>query len=102
MARQFEHTPSRYGAPMGRASYQDVGPFAKRSISLFRVRLDSGGYDDGGHYWGHGEPIYCARDKHDALQLTTRAHSREQAARNLGLYPECLAKPPTKSDPTNH
>lgn len=26
-----------------------------------RIRLDNGGYDEGGAYWGHGTPLwYCA------------------------------------------
>jgi hypothetical protein len=90
---QFQWTQHRYGAPMGRASYQEQGPMPRRSVQLFRVRLDNGGYDDGGHYWGHGAPIYCARDKGDTMLLTVRASSRAEACKALALCPGSLAKP---------
>lgn len=58
--RSNEPAGGRYGAPMGRPVtgrqfevLPDAPPF-----HLVRVRLDSGGYDRGGAYWGHGEPLY--------------------------------------------
>lgn len=80
---------SRYGAPMGRMTTHDVlegetlGKF-----ELARVRLNNGGYDDGGAYWGHGEPIYRARAFVDytgkegrggMVEWFLRASDREQA-----------------------
>jgi len=53
----IEKVSSRLGAPHGRAEYPLSD--APRSVRLFRVPLDSGGYDQGGAYWGHGAPIYC-------------------------------------------
>lgn len=48
----------RYGAPMGRPSDEDFdGLFP---VHIRRVKLDSGGYDRGGAYWGLGEPLYVA------------------------------------------
>jgi hypothetical protein len=55
----------RYGAPMGRANvagYENrEGDWvditvneAAHPMHLVRVRLDAGGYDGGGAYWGHG------------------------------------------------
>jgi hypothetical protein len=29
-----------------------------KRLYLRRLHLDSGGYDEGGAYWGHGEPLY--------------------------------------------
>ncbi len=54
---------SRYGAPMGRYT-GNPDPDAQGKFSLRRVTLDSGGYDSGGAYWGHGEPLYwyCSAD----------------------------------------
>jgi len=60
----------KYGAPMGRNS---VGKYPttitsgnncrivkKNQTKVYRkrVRLDSGGYDSGGAYWGLGAPLY--------------------------------------------
>jgi hypothetical protein len=50
---------SKYGAPMGRASHNayTVTDDA-RPMYLTRVRLNGGGYDRGGAYWGIGEGLY--------------------------------------------
>ena len=46
----------KFGAPMGR---NDIGkkPVDKR-VFCRRIRLDNGGYDKGGAYWGTGAPLY--------------------------------------------
>ncbi|WP_316206011.1 hypothetical protein [Bradyrhizobium sp. SZCCHNR3058] len=52
---------SKYGAPMGRSSDHLSGLIITDKDSPFtlqRVRLNSGGYDSGGAYWGHGQPLY--------------------------------------------
>lgn len=74
---------SRYGAPMGRHAVPDLDT-TRGTVRLFRAPLDSGGYDSGGAYWGHGGPLYCAMDRAGDMQFT-RAGSREEAALNLGL-----------------
>lgn len=75
-----------YGAPMGRATYGVIKPdsMPRRSIRLFRVKLNSGGYDDGGAYWGVGQALYCATDG-DEFRQFTRANSRRDAAIKLEL-----------------
>lgn len=61
MGKQFENVGSMYGAPMGRSEYIICNPVPSTlRFKLFRVRLDNGGYDDGGAYWGTGAPLYCA------------------------------------------
>lgn len=46
----------RYGAPMGRPyGMVDYG----LPLYLRRIRINSGGYDDGGAYWGLGAPLYA-------------------------------------------
>ena len=47
---------------------------------LRKVRLDTGGYDCNGQYWGCGEPLYqwCCRDHEDDWHHI-RASSRDQA-----------------------
>lgn len=87
---QFSAVNSQYGAPMGRASYGRQ-PDAARPVRLFRVRLDSGGYDDGGAYWGHGAPLYCATDDADYREFT-RANHRAVAVALMQLDPAALAK----------
>lgn len=73
---QFPNVSSPYGAPMGRLTY---GHAPSDPCRLFRVRLDSGGYDDGGAYWGIGAPLYCATDE-DQFRHFTRACDRQAAA----------------------
>jgi hypothetical protein len=67
--RAREPIDGRYGAPMGRPSRSSFidrkGRLNHLTVNehaspfhLVRVRLDSGGYDQGGAYWGLGEPLY--------------------------------------------
>ncbi len=47
----------RFGAPMGRFS-NNIGDKPKDERIFGRiVYLDSGGYDKGGAYWGHGSQL---------------------------------------------
>lgn len=76
MGRQMSDVNCQYGAPMGRGNGSDhtaAGP-----VRCFRVRLDSGGYDDGGAYWGGGQPLYCATDGAE-FEHYTRADDRADA-----------------------
>lgn len=82
MGRQFSKVSGAYGAPMGRRSSPLA--LAPRSIRLFKVRINSGGYDDGGAYWGIGKPLWCARDVEGDCQFT-RAATRKEAAEILGI-----------------
>lgn len=68
---------------------------APRSVRLFRVRLDSGGYDDGGAYWGHsrGETLYCAQCDEGGRRFV-RAASRLQAVAALEIEAQALKSPP--------
>ena len=68
---------SRYGAPMGRSSSPVHG-----NVTLEQVRLDSGGYDTGGAYWGTGEPLWLAEDE-DGNQEFLRARDRAAAQAKL-------------------
>lgn len=76
---------SIYGASMGRASTseRDLRQLAPEPVklNLQRVRLDSGGYDSGGAYWGAGEPLYRAADDNGLreVELFFRARDREHA-----------------------
>ena len=80
MNKPFEHKVGRqYGAPMGRRELPVSG-----KVRLARVRLDAGGYDPGGAYWGSGQPLYCAWN--DEGEVYLRAPSREAAKARI---PQC-------------
>ena len=104
--KQFEAVDSKYGAPMGRQHWgqlsnnQDI----PRHIRLFKVNLDSGGYDEGGAYWGlaaRGHQLWCAMA--DACEANgeedyrefVRAGTRNGAAWKLGILSEWLKNPLT-------
>jgi len=59
------HAESRLAAPL--------------KITLRRLRLDSGGYDPEGAYFGHGAPLYRAADESGEYDSTFRAWSRDDA-----------------------
>lgn len=89
---------TRYGAPMGRKSDHLSGLIIEPKdppFTLRRIRLDRGGYDGGGAYWGLGAPLFwwavtitedgatdeCsgflrARDRDDAKRLIIALHPR--------------------------
>lgn len=93
MVKQFENVSCKYGAPMGRHAVPDLDT-TRGTVRLFAVRLDSGGYDDGGAYWGYGGGrLYCAVDRHGDMQFT-RSTSRAMAAYQLDIPFPSLANPP--------
>lgn len=66
---QFSQVNSSRGAPMGRSGNGYIETTLPRTVRLFRVRLNSGGYDDGGAYWGIGESLWCAIDIDESRQF---------------------------------
>lgn len=82
--RKFSKVSTRYGAPMGCREDGYLETDIQRFVRLFRVRLDSGGYDDGGAYWGIGSPLWCAEDG-DGNRQFIRATSRRDAALALRI-----------------
>lgn len=92
MGKQFARVNSQYGAPMGRREFGPM-PDHGRKIRIFRVRIDSGGYDDGGAYWGAGKPLFCATDNADYRRFI-RADSRLSAVAGLEIPREMLKAPP--------
>lgn len=73
---------SRYGSPMGRASAATQDLDTTHPLFLVRIRLNSGGYDAGGAYWGVGLPLYCAND-HTGAATYFRARGRDAAKAHL-------------------
>lgn len=69
----------RRGAAMGRSDRPSLCPMVSRKFYLQRVRLDSGGYDSGGAYWGVGVPLYWATCESGSIDFFLRAASRDDA-----------------------
>lgn len=69
MAKQFDEVSCKYGAPMGRRDSRGDGD-APYKMRLFKVKIDSQGYDDGGAYWGLGETLYCATSEELCDEVT--------------------------------
>jgi hypothetical protein len=65
----------KYGAPLGASNIQGDN---SEKLHLQCVRLDSGGYDPGGTYWGRGQSLYCAFGD-DGTESYYRAWSRDEA-----------------------
>lgn len=102
MVKQFVNMDCSRGAPMGRWTYNKFRLVA-RSIRCFKVNLDTGGYDDGGAYWGHGGgSLYCLdqpeqdqRDWFDRpvyFRVFVRASSRAEAMERAGVPVELLKR----------
>ena len=66
---------NKYGAPMGRFTGPD---YLNGKCYLRRVRLNSGGYDTGGAYWGLGAPLWECLDP-DGNGRIFRARDRDAA-----------------------
>lgn len=92
----------RYGAPMGRKSDHLAGLIVvprDPPFTLRRIRLDSGGYDSGGAYWGLGAPLYwwaieiTEGDSTDECSGFLRAHGRAAAKEQIrALHPHARFK----------
>ena len=66
------------GAPMGRYTGPDFLDVDAGPLYLRWVRLDSGGYDAGGAYWGIGPALWECLDQ-DGNGRIFRAATREKA-----------------------
>lgn len=49
---------------------------AKIKLSIERVNIDRGGYDDEGRYFGHGEPLFRVHDDEGLVDFRMRYSSR--------------------------
>ena len=78
----------RNGAPMGRRGWHEGDSDIPRRFYLRRVRLDSGGYDSGGAYWGHGAPLYWYYSTGGSVDAFMRGANRDDVkARIRAVYP---------------
>lgn len=77
----------RFGAPLGRPTF--TPPRSAPRLYLRRIRLDRGGYDPGGAYWGLGAPLYWYGDDSGAIDGCLRASSRDAAKAEIRAnYPD--------------
>jgi len=77
--------PSR-GAALGRPGYHDHG--YKGRLYYSKIRLNRGGYDNLGTYFGVGEPLYWVHNDECTVDFVIRAPSRKRArALILERYP---------------
>lgn len=83
-----------YGAPLGRRD-EVLDLDLPRSIRLVEVKIDRGGYDGFGAYWGLGQPLYVAEQ--DGRMRFVRANTRLQAVVELGIAYKALKAPPRKA-----
>ena len=82
----LEQVSSKYGAPMGRRGNYAAGEGTK--FSLQRIRLDRGGYDPCGAYWGLGKPLYWAFCEETSAEMFLRAGCRDDAKNKIrATYP---------------
>jgi len=78
--------PSR-GAALGRPTIHGVG-LVEGKMTLRRVRLNDGGYDRNGTYFGQGEPLYWYADEGGNVDAMLRASCREVAKDKIrSLFP---------------
>jgi hypothetical protein len=94
----FTTVNSKYGAPMGRSDVTELQGHdtdAPLRFRLERCRWVDGAYDQGGAYWGMGEPVYLAvHETDDAyVRRSYRARSRSHAIGQLrGEFPNARVR----------
>lgn len=79
---------SRYGAPMGRHTGPNYLETCEGKLSLRRIRINSGGYDSGGAYWGLGEPLWFVEDLDGNSQFFRASNRAAAKASILKDWPE--------------
>jgi hypothetical protein len=72
---------SKYGASMGRRDYieEALPRDTSARFNLETVRINQGGYDSGGAYWGTGMALWRAQEREGGTELFFRAPSRDAA-----------------------
>ena len=56
-----------------------AGGYDRRKYSLTRKRLSRDGYDENGHYYGVGAPLFVAENREDGTAVEFRSPDRQQA-----------------------
>jgi hypothetical protein len=90
---KLSEVSSRYGAPMGR---RDTHGDRDDSINLIvhHCPFVDGDYDEGGAYWGAGEPLWRAISQEATVEFFFRAKDRRTAVEHVReQYPHCEILP---------
>ena len=78
---------------MGRPSVHDADCSFAGRLCLRKVRLDNGGYDPNGTYFGHGEPLYWYASEDGEIDAMLRAATRDDArTKVLAKYPNAKVR----------
>lgn len=76
---------------MGRRNDPGTTEALPGTLHVRRIKLDSGGYDQEGAYWGIGLPLWQLRG--EEVSSFTRATTREIAIIHFrNIYPNCKIK----------
>lgn len=67
------------GAALGRPSVLDAVEDFSGKLTLRRIRLDSGGYDPNGTYFGTGTPLFWVASDDGTIDYVLRAWPRSEA-----------------------
>ncbi len=79
--------PSR-GAALGRVTRHDAPTDKPIKLTLQHIRLDDGGYDTNGTYFGTGDPLYWYADDDGEVDAVLRASGTADAqAKVREIYP---------------
>lgn len=57
----------------------EVGYLVPLKVSVSRIRLNGGGYDRRGGYWGVGQPLFHVASDYDSVNFELRAADRDEA-----------------------
>ena len=71
---------SAAGSSMGRGSDWPERDAEPRRVKVWKIRINSQGYDDGGAYWGIGSPLYCCEFEDDEFVRTQYVRARHRDA----------------------
>ena len=68
------------GSVMGRHSDKPASLTGPLKLRVRSIHLDSGGYDDGGAYWGTPSNLYEARGEDSEIQVSIFGRASSKAA----------------------
>jgi hypothetical protein len=77
------------GSQMGRGDTLPEDCDIPIKVRMEKLKFVDGAYDQWGAYWGAGNPIYCAWNKHENTLVFIRARNRREAkARVKEMLPQ--------------
>lgn len=83
----------RRGAALGRPTIQDEPKDYKGRLFLWHIRLDVGGYDKNGTYFGSGKRLYWCANEEGTVDYMLRADDRANArVEVLRYYPKAKVR----------